>query len=578
MTSLVVGSHDWLMFDESPAAIQAWIEEYLTVPTPLGQVVPFKLYPQQIKILEDETGRDIIVKGRQTRASSIIMARNVRAMTNGSMWNATCVVGAQDDATTAEFRRRIKHHIFSDLNSKGFSFKAVKDNDDELIIEGLNNRFVFISGEMKTIVRGYSAQIVHLSEFAHWNERMVGLLMGGLLPAVPGRGRITIESTPKGEEGAFYDYAMKKVPGALNRWQTHLYPWWMEPRYRATTDSNSEDDLLLSKSEYDALQNNFTATEHEKELMQGHGLIIPQIIWRRVKQPEQDRTHAPFLQEYVEDLDTCWLGVQGKFFDTPDGIDHIAPYRDNRRSPTRMLETLTYRMAEVGFYGPNLKIWEEPDQNDTYVIGFDAAGGGMTAQADWSVAYVIDANKEKVVASLRVQAPPRNFALMLCAIATYYRGALVNGERSHHGKAVFDEMLAHGYTNLYYHIDRPLKRGEALDPGVYPSSENRLKTLERLKSAITAGAINSYDEQFVQEMNIFTWQKYQNRLRAQALDAVGQHDDSIFAMAWTWFIVDKVRMRLQSERRDAPEEIVVVGRNRLVVDRQADTDLWRRLI
>jgi hypothetical protein len=488
-------------------------------------------------------------------------------------------VGAQDDATTAEFRRRIKHHIFEDLNSKGFNFKAAKDNDDELILEGLNNRFVFISGEMKTIVRGYSAQIVHLSEFAHWNERTVDLLMGGLLPAVPGRGRIIIESTPKGESGAFYEYAMKKTQGALNRWETHLYPWWMEPRYRATTNVNSDDDLLLSQAEYNGLTQGFTATEHEKDLMSGHGVVIDQLLWRRVKQPEQDRTQAPFLQEYVEDLDTCWLGVQGKFFDTPDGVDHLAPYRDNRRSPNRMLESLPYRMADISFFGPNLFIWEEPDQNDTYVVGFDAAGGGMGKDADWSVAYVINANKEKVVAALRVQAPPRNFAMMLCALATYYRGALVNGERSHHGKTVFDEMLSQGYTNLYYHVDRPLRRGEALDPGVYPSSENRSKVLERLKSAVTSGALQSHDEEFVREMNIFTWQKYQNRLRAQALDGVGQHDDSIFGMGWTWFIVDKVRDRMQTQRREAPEEIIVVGRNRLVVDsRQVDQDLWRRLI
>lgn len=534
----------FLLFDESAAATKAWIEKYLTVQNEHGQIVPMKLFPQQVMMLEDETGRDVIIKSRQTRASSLWMAAFTRRLTSGQLWGATAVVGAQDDQTTqGGFRKRFEHHL-ADLARAGFNYK-VRSNEQELVIEDLGNRIVWISGEQRTMSRGYAVQLLHLSELAHWGKQALELI-GGALPAVPSSGHIIFESTPRGEVGAFYEYAMKlsKPNNPKGLWTSHLYPWWLEPRYRVGDNPATGFDIILAKTDLQELVQNFIPSEYEVRLQQRYNLSIWQVLWRRLKKIELDATHAPFLQEYPEDSDTCWLGMEGKFFDTPDGIDHLEFYRDSRQEPLRRYEKLTYRGAEVGFYGPNFAIWEFPDSADTYVVGFDTAGGGIGDNSDYSVAYIFSVRKEKIVARLRVQASPKVFAAMLCAISNFFHEATVNGERSHQGDMVFEEMRDLGYKNIYYHFD-PTKPKDTPKAGIYTSQANRQMILEKLKSGIVGGAITSFCSELVREMNIFTWIKYNGRMKVSAMDLVGQHDDCIFAAAEGWYIIDKVRNRIR---------------------------------
>ncbi len=573
----------WILFDESPEAQVRWIGQFLSINNELGSIVRMRPYPQQIKMLEDETGRDITVKGRQTRASSLKIARNVRDMTMGKLWGAQCVVGAQDDATTEQFRQRIRHHILVDLKPR-FNLRIGTDNENELVIAGMENKFIFVSGQQAVISRGYATQRVHISELAHWTNKAKELL-GGMLPAVPSPpfGKVDFESTPRGEIGAFYDYAMDAKPfNDRSLWTVHLYPWWLEPRYRVTTNPLLGMDIVLTPDHYNQLMFEFKPNEHERMLMEVHGLDIDQILWRQIKKPEQDKTPAPFLQEYPEDLDTCWLGVEGKFFDTPDGVDNLQFYRDERHKPKRFYDKLTYKGGEISFFGSNLAIYEMPDQNDTYVAGFDAAGGGSGTEADWSVLYMWSVKKEKIVARLRVQATPKVFAGMVCAVATFYHNAMVNGERSHHGAAVFENMKELHYQHFYYHVDprKGLKKGQTIDPGCYPTAEIRGAALEKFRTGIVGLAIRSEDDELVREMNVFTWQKYQNRIKVMAMDAVGLHDDCIFAAAYGWFIIDKARSRLRSD--DGMTQDYYVDSNNIVhrpvngqYERNAPSEWWR---
>lgn len=564
----------WLLFDQSPEAYEAWIERYLTVPNEHGTVVPFKLTPQQKAILHNSTGRDVTVKGRQTRASSVIMARNVRLMCMGEKWSANAIVGAQDNATTQSgFRARILHHI-EDLRSKGFDIKTGMNNDKELVVETFDNRFIWISGEQRTMSRGYSVQAVHLSEFAHWTEQAAKLL-GGILPAVGPSGLVDLESTPTGEVGAFYEFAMQQSrqynPDGL--WSVHLYPWWMEQRYIVSDDATTGADIIIPARELSDREMNFMPTEHESKLMRDFNLSIRHMLWRRLKKSQQDATQAPFLQEFPESLDTCWLGAEGRFFDTPDGIDHLEYYGENRREPARRFEHLPYKGGQVSFYGPNLSVWEFPDANDTYVAGFDAAGGGMTNDADYSVLYIMSVKKEKIVAELRLRCTPKQFSLMIAAIGTFYNGATINGEREARGAMVFEELRDLHYAHIFYYVDpmKPLGKNEVAKPGMFPSAPNRMAVLEKLKAGITGHALESHSSELVREMNVFTMQKFQNRMRAQAMDIVGAHDDCVFAAAYCWFIIDKVRNRLRREKWfEDNEDVMVVGPVGRIVRRDYD--------
>lgn len=573
-----------LLLEDSPEAEMDWIEQFLTVPSELGQIVPMRLYPQQRRMLLEGTGRDVTIKGRQTRASSLIMARNVRAMTSGQLWGATCLVGAQDDQTTENgFRQRIRHHILRDLANRGFAFNIEKDNPNELVIGGLENRFIFVSGNQTTISRGYAVHRMHLSEFAHWKD-VAAELLGGAIPAVPAPpfGRIDLESTPKGEQGEFWERAMAAQPLKPNSlWTAHLYQWWLEPRYRVSNDPLSGCDIVVPASTLVHLINDFSPSEHEGRLMHTYGLSTEQILWRRYKKEELDATPTPFLQEYPEDMDTCWLGVQGRFFDTNDGVDHLEAYRDARQPPVKTLEKLLYRGAEVSFHGGNLALWEFPNDTDSYCVSFDAAGGGIGKDSDWTVAYVWNANKEKIVARLRIQASPKQFAPMLAALGFFFKNAMITGERSHHGAIVFEELRELGYSNIYYHVD-PLKglmKGQRLEPGIYPTEKLRQQVLEKFKAGVVSHAITSFCPELTREMNTFTWQKVQQRLKAMA-DTAGMHDDCIMAAAHGWYIIDKVRRNVRNTR-GREDDIIETGALGRVIRRgdvgvgSVAENLWR---
>ena len=559
----------WLWLDSSPEAIQSWIEKYLTVDNERGEVVKMKLYPQQIQMLHDECGRDVTIKGRQTRASTLKLARRVRRFVSGEVWSSNCLIAADTDPTTQIFRRKIQRWI-ADLRRHGFSLKLQTDNEDEMLLADYENRFIFGSGEQHILGRGFAIQEAHLSEFAHWKEAAISH-MGSILPAVPGApvGRVDIESTPKGEIGAFYTYATNARPfNPYDLWTVHFYPWWLEPRYRVTSDPAAGCDILLAVRELTELRLGFHPSEQEQRLMTIHNLELDQILWRRIKKREQDKTPHPFLQEFPESIETCFIGVQGKYFDTPDGIDHLEYYRDEKKEPLKYLEKLTYNGQEVSFYGPNLALWELPDYGSSYLCWFDAAGGGMTPDSDWSVLYVYHVRKEKIVARLRVQAPTKVFAAMACAIGAYYNTAYMGGERSHQGENVLYEMRDLLYPNIYYHVDprTPLRPGEQARPGIYPTSQNRQRMLEDFKIGIITHALQSHCSELVKEMGIFTWQKFQERMKASAQK--NQHDDCVMAAAGGYYVLQFVRTRVQRHERRRQEEVLVVGRNGLVLRRE----------
>ena len=240
-----------IFFGQTPQDEMDWIEALLTIDNEQGNVVPFNLFPQQRQMSLNKTGRDLTVKGRQTRASSFIIAKNVRRMVTGA--GLKCLTMTQDDQTTSTFRARVRHHL-RDLKQQGWEFEIGLDNDDELVLEDTECRWIWGSGNELTAGRAYSAHIAHLSEFAHWPEANARKLLGGILPSVPGvpYGWLDIESTPNGAEGSFYEQIQdSKLFNPASTMTTHFYPWWMEPRYRAGTVVGC--DVLYSDTEWGQL-------------------------------------------------------------------------------------------------------------------------------------------------------------------------------------------------------------------------------------------------------------------------------------------------------------------------------------
>lgn len=541
----------------NPDRTDEWIETFLTIPSVEGPVVDFKLYPQQRRMLKEHTGRDITVKGRQTRASSLILARNLRRMTTS--YGLKCLVIAQDDPTTALFRDRIEHHL-NDLAAHGLKY-AYRSNKEGIEIEKMGNRFVFGSGEQRVAGRAYSAQIAHISELAHWKPENAGRLLGGITPAVPGppHGWFDIESTPNGAEGEFFDYSIEAIEKSdpLDRWEMHFYPWFLEPRYRAGVVGTLDCDLHLAPAEFEQLVDAFIPTKHEERLLDEYDLKVEQIIWRRWRERDLMKTGVPFLQEYVEELETCFITGEDNFFSSPDGMDHLGYYKSQTADPALRLDQLPWRGADLTFYGPNLSIWERPDPKQQYVGFLDAAEGGHSRDSDFSAFVVENIFTGHHAATLRLKATPSEVGAMCCAVMAFYNMGLMAGERGSYGSAALERIRDLRYPNIYYHVDydKPQKPPE---PWIYPTQQHRDEILRIFRESIFERTFLTRDRILVGEMGTFSRVKMRSgQTKAQAKRR--KHDDMVISAAGATFVSQRMRKFHVKQAKSEPQTLVVGG-------------------
>jgi hypothetical protein len=508
---------DKLLFD--PLYEKEWIETFLTIPNEFGQTVEFKLTDQQRQMTAYQTGRDITVKGRQTRASSKIMARNVRRMTTS--FGLNCVVVTQTDEMTQMFRARIKHHL-EDLAAADMPFDFITDNDDELVIGGkMKNRFIWASAQQKAGKRGVqSAHIVHASEVAHWPASVADNIIGGLLPACPPPpyGWFDIESTPLGSEGLFWKYTMDARPfNPMSEWTVHLYPWWLERTY------NIEKYRASGLYDIDSMVRNFQPTDAERKLIEEFKLTPGQILWRRIQTQSLLKAGTPFAQEYPEDLTKCFLTSGECYFADPE-FDHLDFYREMVHSPLLVLRSLDYNGDKVDFHGGILNIWEPPQPGHSYVAWADTATG---QSEDFSAIGVLDPATNHLVASIRVRVTPERTGEIACAVARYYNTAYLGIERNSYGLAALSVAINQmKYPSLYYDFINEPTNPRA---GWYTTQSNRDKMLGGLRAAVFGHTLISADQVLLMEMGAFTWNKAGKTWKAEARE--GAHDDMVMMMA-----------------------------------------------
>ena len=556
----------WLLTDPSPEATQQWIETFLTIETPQATVVKFKLFPQQVDMLKQQTGRDLTIKGRQTRASSLILAKNLRRMvTNPGL---KCLTMTQDDQTTATFRSRIKHHL-KDLEQHGMSYPMELDNENELIFKHNGSRYVFASGNQQVAGRAYTGHIVHLSEFAHWPHATATKLFGAIQASVPGPpyGWFDVESTPNGAEGQFYDEIITSdAYDPDSRWHTRFFPWSHETRYRVGTTRGC--DILVSEEQYERELRRFQPTPDEEKVMGLLNLDVGQVLWRRTRKKEQDKTDQPFLQEYPETLEGCFITASGNYFASPDGVNHLEQYRDMVRNPIETKEELPYKGGTVSFGGPNLMIWQTPQNGAQYVAWVDCAGGGLGEQDDFSAIVVMNAVTRMVVARLMVRIAPQEFAPMAAAVALYYNTALLGGERDAFGSTCLTAIQNLYYPNLWYYIDpaKPMRTDQIIENAWAHPTQIRNEQLTSLRAVVIDHSFTCFDGAGVQQMGSFTWMKVaQKREGLKAAGKRGQKDDLVICMAGCTFIAHEAASLYNGKQEAERNKVTIVGPHGLVI-------------
>lgn len=180
-----------------------FIEDNLSIINKEGKDIPFTLNDIQRQFVQDATGRDIILKGRQMGFSSFILG----AFTKDFIFkeNSLSVVIADISDNALDLLARVKHYIraFEEKNNTKVPLKY--NSKYELWNEYNNARYIIGTAENAEFGRSKTITNLHMSEAAFY--KYFRKLQAGAGTALTPTGNFVIETTANGfnEFKSFWD-------------------------------------------------------------------------------------------------------------------------------------------------------------------------------------------------------------------------------------------------------------------------------------------------------------------------------------------------------------------------------------
>ena len=171
-----------------------FIEDELTIIDKTGTEIPFKLNPIQSKFVEEATGKDIILKGRQMGFSSFILASFTKDFIFKE--NSLSVVVADIADNALDLLARVKHYIKGFEQTNNVKIPLKYNSKYELQNAANGARYIIGTAENTEFGRSKTITNLHFSEAAFY-KHFEKLLAGAGTALVP-NGKFVIETTANG--------------------------------------------------------------------------------------------------------------------------------------------------------------------------------------------------------------------------------------------------------------------------------------------------------------------------------------------------------------------------------------------
>ena len=200
--------------------------------------------------------RAIILKGRQQGASTYIGGRFYAIASINPGKNAF-IVAHEQKATDNLFKMVKRYHAHNPLRPS-----TSATNSKELVFNRLDGGYKLATAGSKDVGRSNTAQLLHASEFAFWDNAIMHMAgLGNAIAEQPGT-EIIIESTANGVGGPFHTMWQDAEAG-ISEYIAIFVPWFWEDGYRAPVPDNME------------------LTSDDVKYMETYRLGVEQVSWRR---------------------------------------------------------------------------------------------------------------------------------------------------------------------------------------------------------------------------------------------------------------------------------------------------------
>lgn len=433
--------------------------------------------------------------------------------------NYHAIIMAQDVGTAKEIYQIFQTFYNNSLpyfqptilskNQRSMHFGIQQENG----IGGLNSKISTLTAKSSESGRGYTAQLVHLSELASWEYGEE--IDGGLKQSVANEPytAMVYESTAK----RMHDY-WHSVWDSANKPESSVqpifFPWTDHVKYR----SKPKSSLL---------------TLEEGKLME-KGLDLEQIAFRRYKIYDDFLGNVDrFKSEYPLTAEEAFSFTGSNVF---PAVDIKRMMQAAKQAPVK-----TYELSYTDHKGnvdnsrvvsiearTTLKVWDKPQVGVKYYISGDVASGSL--KGDFSVASVMydDNGITKVAARLRDKMPPEVFGDELIKLGLWYNTALIAPESNNHGLTTINQIKNRNYPNMYKSIKTYKQDYElaSTDFGWDTNRETKLLSTNRLIDRIRKRKFIDLDEEFCKEMGYY----YEDEKGSRNARS-GKHDDIIMSNA-----------------------------------------------
>jgi len=526
-----------------------------------NKLVRMRLNDIQLHLLENLTGRDVIIKSRRQGLSTFFRALYFASAVVNSGRNMRIV--PHDPDTEAQFRADLRSmyenlppHLKPDTKYFSESLIEFQDTAKGVINSRITTASVQPGHEGKG--RGQTITDLHLTEPPFWRGDAKKAATS-LLEAASG-GRVAVESTAFGIDWthAVYQQGKKGEAG----WTSFFFEWWWKPEYRiegATFAQGRKKEWVLllpgetlkdvwrvpdagiSESDRVAKRNKFDRAKLTDEetavcdpiaahlVRQGYlkrwkgfaassdedkSVLAPYIAWRRQKIGELPGGENQFKVEYPENDTDC--------FEQTGRPVIKASYLKTTCDPTEAVE------------------------GHEYLIGCDTSLGHETG--DWSAIEIIDLTTGRQAHSEKLKRSPDLIAYRLQELHEQYGRAIVAVERNNTGIATIRELQKLiGEEFIFRYLDRRLQRkiedgdltaDEAFDAaefGLPTTAANKAEYAIELERAIRTGEIGLSSEEWCEDARTVVW--FDNG-KWGAMS--GYHDDSFIALALANYVRAKL--------------------------------------
>ena len=246
--------------------LEVFCAHCLKIKTKTGDMTPFmwndaqRIVHEMLEKQRRETGkvRALILKYRQGGISTYIAARFYHRATTQE-GQSVFVVAHEQKATDNLFAMVKRYHDYNPL-----PVSTGNTNAKELIFDQLLGGYKLATAGTKDVGRSNTAQLLHGSEYAFWDNAQMHLAgIGSTVGDVPGT-EIILESTANGLGNSFHELWQAAEAGQ-NEWIPIFLPWFIQPEYRAPVRAD------------------FALSDEDVKYQQAYGLDMEQMQWRANK-------------------------------------------------------------------------------------------------------------------------------------------------------------------------------------------------------------------------------------------------------------------------------------------------------